>query len=82
MDCHSAEQQALLATYFASRVEREAAAADNPWSADGPRSLAPFVPCASGRIPVALRAARLTAEDVVWDLVRCLFSPCWRSFGL
>lgn len=66
MDLHSAEQQLLLRRYHTER--REPAGLVEQWSAAGPRSVAPFVPCASGRVGPALRAARLEASDVLWDL--------------
>mmetsp|Transcript_104958 Transcript_104958/g.203151 ORF Transcript_104958/g.203151 Transcript_104958/m.203151 type:complete len:455 (-) Transcript_104958:194-1558(-) len=62
------EQSALLQAYVLSRhgeLEQLATAED---SAAGPRSIAPFVPCAASRLPHIFRAARLTAEDVLWDL--------------
>ncbi|CAJ1435684.1 unnamed protein product [Effrenium voratum] len=46
-------------------LDRLAAAED---SAAGPFSVSPFVPCAAGRIPYVLQAARLSSEDVLWDL--------------
>ena len=51
-------------------LEKSAApeAASDPWSAVGPRSVAPFVPCASSRIGMVLHAARLGPNDVLWDL--------------
>ena len=67
MDLHSSAQDALLHEYVLSRAAAPAAAAD-PWSACGPKSISPFVPCASTRIPHVLRAARLSADDVLWDL--------------
>ena len=68
LDAHSAEQDLLLNAFHLSQRERNEASADDPWSAAGPSSVSPFVPCAFGRIPAALRAARLTADDVLWDL--------------
>ncbi|KAL1495966.1 hypothetical protein AB1Y20_014607 [Prymnesium parvum] len=65
MDVHSAEQAALLERYY---LRESAKQVDARWHANGPHSVSPFVPCASGRIPVALRAARLTSSDVLWDL--------------
>jgi len=62
------EQSALLEKYVLSRrgeLELLATAED---SAAGPRSIAPFVPCAASRLPHIFRAARLTADDVLWDL--------------
>eukprot|EP01062_Namystynia_karyoxenos_P040692 TRINITY_DN29648_c0_g1_i1.p1 TRINITY_DN29648_c0_g1~~TRINITY_DN29648_c0_g1_i1.p1 ORF type:complete len:477 (+),score=130.27 TRINITY_DN29648_c0_g1_i1:83-1432(+) len=52
------EQTALLRQYVLSREG----------AADSAASLAPFVPCAKGRLPYIRRALRLTSEDVVWDL--------------
>ena len=68
LDAHSAEQDLLLNAFHLSQRERNEASADDPWSAAGPSSVSPFVPCAFGRIPAALRAARLTSDDVLWDL--------------
>ena len=68
LDAHSAEQDLLLNAFHLSQRDRNEASADDPWSAAGPSSVSPFVPCAFGRIPAALRAARLTADDVLWDL--------------
>ena len=65
VDPYAREQDALLAQYYLSRSERDL---DCRWSADGPQSISPFVPCASSRVPHVLRAARLTADDVLWDL--------------
>ena len=45
MDLHSSAQDALLHEYVLSRAAAPAAAAD-PWSASGPKSISPFVPCA------------------------------------
>eukprot|EP00404_Azadinium_spinosum_P032614 CAMPEP_0180576704 /NCGR_PEP_ID=MMETSP1037_2-20121125/11558_1 /TAXON_ID=632150 /ORGANISM="Azadinium spinosum, Strain 3D9" /LENGTH=117 /DNA_ID=CAMNT_0022594433 /DNA_START=78 /DNA_END=428 /DNA_ORIENTATION=+ len=62
------EQTSLLQRYVLSRKEeldRFAGAAD---SAAGPNSISPFVPCAASRIPYILQAARITAEDVLYDL--------------
>ena len=58
LDAHSAEQNALLQEFHfgAKKIE------------DPPGSISPYVPCASGRIPAALRAARLGASDCIWDL--------------
>lgn len=67
MDDHAKEQDALLHEYVLSREGKAGASAD-PWSADGPSSISPFVPCAASRIPHVLRAARLTPDDVLWDL--------------
>ena len=68
LDAHSAEQDLLLNAFHLSQRERNEASANDPWSAAGPSSVSPFVPCAFGRIPAALRAARLTSDDVLWDL--------------
>ena len=65
MDLHSAEQDGLLKKYY---LGLDSKTVDEPWHANGPNSVSPFVPCASGRIPVALRAARLSSSDVLWDL--------------
>lgn len=65
MDLHSAEQDRLLKKYYLGLASKQV---DEPWHANGPKSVSPFVPCASGRIPIVLRAARLTSEDVLWDI--------------
>ena len=59
------EQDALLKKYYLSKEERDTT---SRWSADGPSSISPFVPCAQTRIPYILRAARLQKEDILWDL--------------
>ena len=59
------EQDENLKRFYLSKKERDT---ESRWSADGPSSISPFVPCAAGRIPFVLRAARLTAQDVLWDL--------------
>lgn len=64
-DPYACEQDALLREYYLAKQHRDT---DNPWSADGPNSISPFVPCAAARIPFVLRAARLGASDVLWDL--------------
>ena len=66
MDQHAKEQDALLHEYVLRRGP--ARAASEAWSADGPQSISPFVPCAASRIPHVLRACRLTKADVLWDL--------------
>ena len=58
MDAHSSEQGQLLEAFHFG----------NQGHAEPPGSISPYVPCASGRIPAVLRAARLTASDVFWDL--------------
>ena len=63
---HSAEQDGLLKKYYLNGAV--AKQVEERWHANGPQSVSPFVPCASGRIPVALRAARLTSTDVLWDI--------------
>jgi len=68
MDRHSAEQQRLLRRYHLERADANEKDAGSQWSAAGPRSVAPFVPCASGRVGPALRASQLTSSDVLWDL--------------
>lgn len=58
MDDHSTEQNRMLQAYhFGSSGHDEPSG-----------SISPFVPCASGRVPAVLRAARLTAADCFWDL--------------
>lgn len=68
LDAHSEEQGRLLAEHVLARRAQLAAEADEPWSAAGPHSVSPFVPCAASRIPIILQSARLTADDVLWDL--------------
>ena len=67
LDAHSREQHLMLTRYHLEKPAPPEAAAD-PWHAAGPRSVAPFVPCASGRIPMVLHAAHLGPQDVLWDL--------------
>ena len=67
LDDHSREQHLNL-THYHLEAKHAPDAAHDPWSAVGPRSVAPFVPCASSRIPMVLHAARLGPEDVLWDL--------------
>lgn len=66
MDRHSAEQQQLLRLYHLERAGGRQTEAR--WSADGPHSIAPFVPCASARVGPALAACQLSSDDVLWDL--------------
>ena len=66
-DRHELEQGALLRQYYL-HTDRAGSATAEPWSADGPSSISPFVPCAASRIPLALRAARLGPGDCLWDL--------------
>ena len=61
----ASEQDALLRKYYLSRGTRDTT---SRWSADGPKSISPFVPCCASRIPTVLRAARLMPDDVLWDL--------------
>ena len=61
----ASEQDALLRQYYLSRGTRDTT---SRWSADGPKSISPFVPCCASRIPTVLRAARLMPDDVLWDL--------------
>eukprot|EP00927_Polykrikos_kofoidii_P060452 TRINITY_DN55431_c0_g1_i1.p1 TRINITY_DN55431_c0_g1~~TRINITY_DN55431_c0_g1_i1.p1 ORF type:complete len:449 (+),score=59.23 TRINITY_DN55431_c0_g1_i1:142-1488(+) len=59
------EQSALLREYVLSRTD------DDPpgeWSSRGKRSLAPFLPTASTRIPHIFAAARLRETDVFYDI--------------
>lgn len=68
VDACEHEQTALLRRYVLDRrgdIERLAGAED---SASGPRSLSPLVPCAPSRIPYILQAAKITADDVFYDL--------------
>lgn len=68
LDAHSAEQGRLLEEHVFARRAQLAGQADEPWSAAGPNSVSPFVPCAASRIPIVLQCARLTPDDVLWDL--------------
>lgn len=68
VDACEDEQTALLRKYVLSRLEDLEQFADAEDSAFGPLSVSPFVPCAAGRIPYVLQAARLGPEDVLWDL--------------
>eukprot|EP00966_Prymnesium_polylepis_P293809 6785196-Prymnesium_polylepis.1 len=65
LDAHSAEQDGLLKQYYLGLDAKES---EERWHANGPLTISPFVPCASGRIPIAFRAGRLTSSDVLWDL--------------
>mmetsp|Transcript_83732 Transcript_83732/g.249912 ORF Transcript_83732/g.249912 Transcript_83732/m.249912 type:complete len:468 (+) Transcript_83732:92-1495(+) len=60
------EQSALLRQYVLSAP----ATAEPPgeWHSRGPRSLSPFSPCAASRIPHIFAAARLSEDDVLFDL--------------
>ncbi|KAJ1628855.1 S-adenosyl-L-methionine-dependent methyltransferase [Pavlovales sp. CCMP2436] len=68
LDAHSVEQGRLLEEHVLTRRAELAREAHEQWSAAGPHSVSPFVPCAASRIPVLLRSARLSASDVLWDL--------------
>ncbi|KAG8463811.1 hypothetical protein KFE25_004084 [Diacronema lutheri] len=68
LDAHSAEQGRLLEAHVLARRAELAREADDPWSAAGPHSVSPFVPCAPSRIPIVLQCARLAPDDVLWDL--------------
>ncbi|CAE7457432.1 Nefh [Symbiodinium natans] len=68
VDACEDEQTALLRKYVLSRKGELEQFADAEDSAFGPHSVSPFVPCAPGRIPYVLQAARLGPEDVLWDL--------------
>ncbi len=68
MDLHSAEQHANLSRFLLSRREALERHAGEEWSSAGPKSVAPYVPCASARVGALLHAARLSEEDVVYDL--------------
>lgn len=65
IDACEKEQSALLREYVLSQ-DGNAPAAE--WSSRGDRSLAPFSPCAATRIPHIFAAARLTSQDVLYDL--------------
>ena len=53
-DRHEKEQGVLLRQYYLNTA-RAGAKTDELWSADGPKSISPFVPCAASRIPLVLR---------------------------
>ena len=63
VDAHTQEQGRLLRAFHFGQDRPK-----DEWSSTGPRSLSPFVPCASARIAAVFSAARLTSEDVLWDL--------------
>ena len=63
VDAHTQEQGRLLRAFHFGQDRPK-----DEWSSTGPRSLSPFVPCASARIAAVFSAARLTHEDVLWDL--------------
>mmetsp|Transcript_55628 Transcript_55628/g.178470 ORF Transcript_55628/g.178470 Transcript_55628/m.178470 type:complete len:454 (-) Transcript_55628:28-1389(-) len=62
------EQSALLQSYVLGKRDELEQLKEAEDSAAGPRSISPFVPCASSRIPYVLQAARITSEDVLYDL--------------
>lgn len=64
-DALEKDQSKLLHEYVLSKEWDEPA---GEWSHRGPRSLAPFVPCTASRIPHIFAAARLTPQDVIYDL--------------
>merc|ERR1719181_1861029 len=68
VDACEKEQTSLLKEYVLGRREELECFADSEVSAAGPLSISPFVPCAPSRIPYIMQAARLTKEDVVYDL--------------
>ena len=64
LDLCEKEQSALARRYvLTQRLETS-----EPWSHAGPRSVSPFAPCASSRVPHILDAARLDEDSVLWDL--------------
>lgn len=63
VDAHTKEQGRLLRAFHFGQDRPK-----DEWSSTGPRSLSPFVPCASARIAAVFSAARLTSADVLWDL--------------
>ena len=63
VDAHTKEQGRLLRAFHFGQDRPK-----DEWSSTGPRSLSPFVPCASARIAAVFSATRLTHEDVLWDL--------------
>jgi hypothetical protein len=64
LDLCEKEQSALARQYVLS----SALDTNEPWSHAGPRSISPFAPCASSRVPHILAAARLDERSVLWDL--------------
>lgn len=67
IDACEQEQSALLREYVLAPAQAGPPAAGE-WSSRGPRSLSPFSPCAASRIPHIFAAARLTEDDVLYDL--------------
>eukprot|EP00405_Crypthecodinium_cohnii_P018926 CAMPEP_0206467598 /NCGR_PEP_ID=MMETSP0324_2-20121206/29130_1 /ASSEMBLY_ACC=CAM_ASM_000836 /TAXON_ID=2866 /ORGANISM="Crypthecodinium cohnii, Strain Seligo" /LENGTH=456 /DNA_ID=CAMNT_0053940897 /DNA_START=12 /DNA_END=1382 /DNA_ORIENTATION=- len=68
VDACESEQSALLKRYVLDKKDELAAFETRDDSAVGPNSISPFVPCAASRIPYILQAARITKDDVLWDL--------------
>lgn len=68
VDACESEQSALLREYVLSKKQELELLASAEDSAAGPKSISPFVPCAASRIPYILQAARICANDVLWDL--------------
>ena len=64
LDLCEKEQSALARRY----VLTQTLDTSEPWSHAGPRSVSPFAPCASSRVPHILAAARLDEDSVLWDL--------------
>ena len=64
LDLCEKEQSALARRY----VLTQTLDTSEPWSHAGPRSVSPFSPCASSRVPHILDAARLDKDSVLWDL--------------
>ena len=64
LDLCEKEQSALARRY----VLTQTLDTSEPWSHAGPRSISPFAPCASSRVPHILDAARLDKDSVLWDL--------------
>eukprot|EP00756_Hemistasia_phaeocysticola_P051308 Hpha_TRINITY_DN26480_c0_g1::TRINITY_DN26480_c0_g1_i1::g.33913::m.33913 len=60
VDACEEEQSGLLAQFVLSREGKAASAPGG--------NLAPYVPCATGRLPYIRRALRLKEGDVLWDL--------------
>eukprot|EP00929_Paragymnodinium_shiwhaense_P064412 TRINITY_DN32252_c0_g1_i4.p1 TRINITY_DN32252_c0_g1~~TRINITY_DN32252_c0_g1_i4.p1 ORF type:complete len:491 (+),score=84.12 TRINITY_DN32252_c0_g1_i4:78-1475(+) len=58
------EQTANFRKYVMGKTE----AVSEEWSSRGPRSVSPFSPCADTRVPHIFAAARLTSEDVLYDM--------------
>eukprot|EP00933_Yihiella_yeosuensis_P051046 TRINITY_DN48884_c0_g1_i1.p1 TRINITY_DN48884_c0_g1~~TRINITY_DN48884_c0_g1_i1.p1 ORF type:complete len:479 (+),score=97.87 TRINITY_DN48884_c0_g1_i1:59-1495(+) len=68
VDACENEQSRLLKQYVLTRKDELSKYENAEDSAAGPNSIAPYVPCASSRIPYILQAARIGPDDVLWDL--------------